>query len=56
MKFFKEEDLLKMIRQAQLPRYQGSGTISQFSLSNGWNINENIAIGVEANYNFGKFN
>jgi len=39
--------------QAQLTRYQGSGTISQFSLSNGWNINENIAIGVEANYNFG---
>jgi hypothetical protein len=39
--------------QAQLTRFQGSGTISQFSLANGWNINKNIAIGVEANYNFG---
>jgi hypothetical protein len=39
--------------QAQLTRYQGSGTISQFSLANGWNINKNIAVGVEANYNFG---
>lgn len=39
--------------QAELARFQGSGTISQFSLSNGWNINKNIAVGVEANYNFG---
>lgn len=39
--------------QAQLTRHQGSGTISQFSLANGWNINKNIAVGVEANYNFG---
>lgn len=39
--------------QAELARFQGSGTISQFSLSNGWNINKNIAVGLEANYNFG---
>lgn len=39
--------------QAEVTRSKGSGTISQFSLSNGWNINKNIAIGVEANYNFG---
>ena len=39
--------------QAAVTSFQGSGTISQFSLSNGWNINKNIAVGVEANYNFG---
>lgn len=39
--------------QAERARFEGSGTISQFSLSNGWNITDNIAIGLEANYNFG---
>lgn len=39
--------------QAELTRFQGSGAISQFSLANGWNITKNIAVGVEANYNFG---
>lgn len=39
--------------QAQISRFQGEGTISQLSLSNGWNITENIAVGLEANYNFG---
>jgi len=39
--------------QAALSKFEGEGTISQFSLSNGWNITKNIAIGVEANYNFG---
>jgi len=39
--------------QAETTRAQGSGTISQFSFANGWNINKNIAVGFEANYNFG---
>ncbi|WP_375579400.1 hypothetical protein ABWH96_20785 [Marivirga tractuosa] len=39
--------------QAQTSKFEGEGTISQFSLANGWNITKNIAIGVEANYNFG---
>ena len=40
--------------QAEESRFQGEGTISQFSFANGWNITKNIAIGAEANYNFGK--
>jgi long-subunit fatty acid transport protein len=40
--------------QAEISRFQGEGTISQFSIANGWNITKNIAIGAEANYNFGK--
>ena len=40
--------------QASLSRFKGEGTISQLSLANGWNITKNIAIGAEANYNFGK--
>jgi hypothetical protein len=39
--------------QAALSKFEGEGTISQFSLANGWNITENVAVGVEANYNFG---
>jgi long-subunit fatty acid transport protein len=39
--------------QAEISRFEGEGTISQFSLANGWRINENIAVGFEANYNFG---
>ncbi len=39
--------------QAEISRFEGEGTISQFSLANGWNITKNIAIGAEANYNFG---
>ena len=39
--------------QAEISRFEGEGTISQFSLANGWKINENIAVGLEANYNFG---
>ncbi|SMG43267.1 hypothetical protein SAMN05661096_03005 [Marivirga sericea] len=39
--------------QAATSKFEGEGTISQFSLANGWNITKNIAVGVEANYNFG---
>lgn len=39
--------------QAQTTQYEGSGSVSQFSLANGWNITKNIAVGLEANYNFG---
>jgi hypothetical protein len=39
--------------QAEISRFEGEGTISQLSIANGWNITENIAIGAEANYNFG---
>lgn len=39
--------------QAKISRFEGEGTISQFSLANGWNITKNIAVGAEANYNFG---
>lgn len=34
-------------------RYEGSGTISRFSIANGVNITKNIGIGLEVNYNFG---
>ncbi|MBK6265552.1 hypothetical protein JKA74_10930 [Marivirga sp. S37H4] len=40
--------------RAGTKRYEGSGTISQLTLANGWNITKNISIGAEANYNFGK--
>ena len=39
--------------QAAVTRFQGEGTVSQFSISNGWNINKFVAVGLEANYNFG---
>jgi len=39
--------------QAAITRFEGEGTISQFSFANGWNITKNIAVGLEANYNFG---
>lgn len=39
--------------QAKRTSFQGEGTVSHFSISNGWNINKFIAVGLEANYNFG---
>lgn len=40
--------------RAGVKRFEGEGTISQLRIANGWNITKNIAIGAEANYNFGK--
>lgn len=39
--------------RAGVRRFEGEGTISQLRIANGWNVTKNIAVGAEANYNFG---
>jgi len=46
---FDETDVVRPLSKS----FTGEGNISQFRLSNGWNINKNISVGAEANYNFG---
>ena len=46
---FDESETVRPVNKS----YTGEGNISQFRLSGGWNITENISFGAEANYNFG---